>query len=283
MSIECMQEILLLKHKSGLFFMSNNKNDVFLFQRVHTGERPYSCKICARSFSHSTALKLHLRMHTGEKPHVCKLCNKAFAQLPHLKKHMLCVHNTDRPYYCDKCGEYFKIKSAYAEHAEKHHPNDIPKDLEGVALPPSTEGSSNDISSIADIHIRTVSTDQSPLKDAKKHTKHVGVANQENEPQQSTMPMEKMRTLLALLLKKISTPGRLKKLGFGTRLIDEVLKESIEASGRKPVEIKEGDSESTILMANIQILLDWTIPEDYMAHFRTENKSVDEILEELAT
>ena len=33
-----------------------------------------------------------------------------------------------------------------------------------------------------------------------------------------------MRTLLALLLKKISTPGRLKKLGFGTRLIDEVNK-----------------------------------------------------------
>ncbi len=28
-----------------------------------------------------------------------------------------------------------------------------------------------------------------------------------------------MRTLLALLLKKISTPGRLKKLGFGSRLI----------------------------------------------------------------
>ena len=34
---------------------------------------------------------------------------------------------------------------------------------------------------------------------------------------------QKMRTLLALLLKKISTPGRLKKLGFGTRLIDEVI------------------------------------------------------------
>ena len=52
------------------------------------------------------------------------------------------------------------------------------------------------------------------------------------------MPMEKMRTLLALLLKKISTPGRLKKLGFGTRLIDDVLKESI--SGKNKIFTADG-------------------------------------------
>ena len=50
------------------------------------------------------------------------------------------------------------------------------------------------------------------------------------------MPLQKIRTLLALLLKKISTSGRPKKHGIGTRLIDEVLKESIEASGRKACE-----------------------------------------------
>ena len=157
-------------------------------------------------------------------------------------------------YYCDKCGEYFKIKSEYAEHAEKQHPDDIPKDLEGVALPPNAEGSSNDISSIGDIHIRTVSTEQSPLKGSKKNSRAAGnptEGNKEEEVQQSTMPIEKMRTLLALLLKKISTPGRLKKLGFGTRLIDEVLKESIEASGRKPVVENDGDSESTILHSDL--------------------------------
>ena len=97
----------------------------------------------------------------------------------------------------------------------------------------------------------------------------------------ATMPMEKLRTLLALLLKKISTPGRLKKLGFGSRLIDEVLKESILASGRTPVD--QGDlSDRDALTANIQILLDWTIPDEYMTFFKAEKKSVEEILEELA-
>jgi hypothetical protein len=37
------------------------------------------------------------------------------------------------------------------------------------------------------------------------------------------MPLEKLRTLLALLLKKISTPSRLKKLGFGSRLIGRII------------------------------------------------------------
>ena len=96
-----------------------------------------------------------------------------------------------------------------------------------------------------------------------------------------SMPLQKMRTLLALLLKKISTPGRLKKLGFGTRLIDQVLKESIEASGRKPCE-DTTLSEGSLLKKNIEILLEWTIPADYMNTFKEANKSVEEILEELA-
>ena len=97
-----------------------------------------------------------------------------------------------------------------------------------------------------------------------------------------SMPLQKMRTLLALLLKKISTPSRLKKLGFGTRLIDQVLKESIEASGRTPCE-DESLTEGSLLKKNIEILLEWTIPADYMNTFREANKSVEEILEELAS
>lgn len=198
-------------------------------------------------------------MHTGEKPHVCKLCKKAFAQLPHLKKHMLCVHNTDKPYYCERCKAFFKVKNEYQEHVEATHPDDIPEDLVGVAVPPSNENAT--ISDIRIVELPVV---------------------QPNESSQG-MPMEKMRTLLALLLKKISTPGRLKKLGFGTRLIDEVLKESIAASGRQPYSVgQDGMNEQETLKKNIQILLDWTIPEDYMAYFKKEKKTADEILEELA-
>ena len=52
--------------------------------------------------------------------------------------------------------------------------------------------------------------------------------------------------------------------------------------GRTPVVRGSYMSERDILTANIQILLDWTIPDEYMTFFKAEKKTVEEILEELA-
>lgn len=96
------------------------------------------------------------------------------------------------------------------------------------------------------------------------------------------MAIEKMRFLLAVLLKKISAPERLEELGFNKRLIDDVLIESIESSGRAPC--KDFDlSVAERLKRNVQILLEWTVPKHYMEKFRTEQRSTEELLEELTS
>lgn len=124
---------------------------------------------------------------------------QSFAQLPHLKKHMLCVHNTDKPYYCEKCEGFFKVKTEYEEHAARDHPEDLPVGplsgfLGDTSNPPCCQDdlqpepvakTGGELNSMQDIQIVEV------------------VPSEE----WGAMPLQKMRTLLALLLKKISTPG----------------------------------------------------------------------------
>ena len=70
--------------------------------RIHSGEKPYSCKECEYSSTRAHILKRRMLTHSPEKPFHCTHCTSSFTQRGHFKEHMS-THSGERRFSCDQC------------------------------------------------------------------------------------------------------------------------------------------------------------------------------------
>ncbi|XP_073689509.1 uncharacterized protein [Garra rufa] len=98
------------------FILSGHLNS---HMKIHIEKKPVICPQCGKSFTKKKNLTVHMRVHTGEKPFICKLCGKSFTQKQNLTVHMR-IHTREKPYSCKLCGESFSQKGVLETHMIIH-------------------------------------------------------------------------------------------------------------------------------------------------------------------
>lgn len=90
-----------------------------------SGDKPFECSVCKKTFSEHRSLKEHYLTHRKERKHVCKQCDKTFVQKNHLLYHMASIHNRSldggtSKHVCKICSQSFAFPFLLRKHEAAH-------------------------------------------------------------------------------------------------------------------------------------------------------------------
>lgn len=126
-------------------------------------ERPYACPVetCDRRFSRSDELTRHIRIHTGQKPFQCRICMRSFSRSDHLTTHIR-THTGEKPFQCDVCGRKFARSDEKKRHSKVHMKQKIKKEG-GKLLSPAAAATAMTSSPPTTMSMATTTHDVIPM------------------------------------------------------------------------------------------------------------------------
>ncbi|KAI9582844.1 zinc finger protein 239-like [Glossina fuscipes] len=79
------------------------------------------CRFCPKTFTTTTHRRRHERIHTGERPYICEICGRSFASSAELSSHRSCRHLHERNFVCYICDKRFNRRSQLNIHKANIH------------------------------------------------------------------------------------------------------------------------------------------------------------------